>query len=173
MPPLLGFCAYASGVGKTTLLTQLIPALTQLGIRVSVIKHAHHGFDIDHAGKDSYRLRHAGAVQTMLGSGERWALVTELARTPHASVEPDLSMLLAQMDLGLCDLVVVEGFRHAAIAKIELHRVELHHPLLAHSDSSIFAIASNAPVASDLPQLNLNNISQIADFVVAWLAQYA
>ena len=77
--PVLGFCAHSSGIGKTTLLTQLIPALISKGLRISVIKHAHHDFDIDHEGKDSYRLRQAGAVQMMIGSKKRWALMTELA----------------------------------------------------------------------------------------------
>ena len=85
--PVLGFCAHSSGIGKTTLLTQLIPALIQQGLRISVVKHAHHEFDIDHEGKDSFKLRQAGAVQMMVASRQRWALMTELVRTPHAENE--------------------------------------------------------------------------------------
>jgi molybdopterin-guanine dinucleotide biosynthesis adapter protein len=87
----LGFCAHSSGIGKTTLLTQLIPALIQQGLRISVVKHAHHDFDIDHEGKDSFKLRQAGAVQMMVASRQRWALMTELVRTPHAENEPNLA----------------------------------------------------------------------------------
>ncbi|NBO10333.1 MAG: molybdopterin-guanine dinucleotide biosynthesis protein B [Methylophilaceae bacterium] len=92
--PVLGFCAQQSGTGKTTLLEQLIPALHSLGIRVSVIKHAHHQFDIDHKGKDSYRLREAGAVQTLVASNQRWALMTELARTPTTKILLPLPQIL-------------------------------------------------------------------------------
>ncbi|MES2553671.1 MAG: molybdopterin-guanine dinucleotide biosynthesis protein B, partial [Pseudomonadota bacterium] len=112
--PILGVCAYGSGMGKTTLLLKLIPELISRGLRISVVKHAHHRFDIDHPGKDSYRLREAGAAQMMIGSSRRWALMTELAEIPAtAQVEPELADLLAQMDTKLADLILVEGFRHA------------------------------------------------------------
>ena len=167
--PLLGFCAYGSGTGKTTLLTQLIPELTALGIRVSVIKHAHHQFDIDHPGKDSYRLREAGAVQMMVGSRKRWALMTELSRIGRDEAEPKLEQLIAQMDIGLADLILVEGFRGADIAKIEVYRAELNTPLLAEDDHSIIAIATDSVISSAQPQINLNDIPAIARFVLAWL----
>lgn len=163
--PLLGFCASTSGMGKTTLLTRLIPQLTDRGLRVSIIKHAHHSFDVDHPGKDSYRLRAAGAVQTLLGSRRRWALMTELA--PIAG-EPDLATLAAKLDPGLADIVLVEGFKGATIPKIEIHRPALGAPLLAASDSGIIAVASNAPVATTLPLLDLDDPAAIADFVIHW-----
>jgi len=162
--PLLGICAYGSGCGKTTLLTQLIPALHDRGIRVSIIKHAHHSFDIDHPGKDSYRLRQSGAIQTMLGSSKRWALMTEFA----AEQEPRLEELAAQLDPHLADLVLVEGFKQAPIPKIEVHRPSLELPLLAPHDSTIVAVATDAPIAIALPTLDLNNIDEVAAFIMQW-----
>ncbi|HSH71961.1 MAG TPA: molybdopterin-guanine dinucleotide biosynthesis protein B [Methylophilaceae bacterium] len=167
--PLLGFCAYGSGSGKTTLLTSLIPELIQLGLRISVIKHAHHKFDIDHPGKDSYRLREAGAVQMMVGSSARWALMTELSRTDHAEQEPSLEQLLAEMDHALADLIVVEGFRNAAISKIEVYRAETNTPLLAHDDHTIIAIATDSKLNCNQPQIDLNDIPAIARFIMQWL----
>ncbi len=169
MIPVLGFCAHSSGIGKTTLLTQLIPALISQGLRISVIKHAHHSFDIDQAGKDSYRLREAGAVQMMIGSKERWALMTELSRTPHAEDEPILALLLSQMDTSLSDLVLVEGFKHEAIPKIEVHRAEMGTPLLANEDENIIAIATDETVNTSKPQIDLNDISAVATFIRQWL----
>lgn len=171
--PLLGFCAYGSGIGKTTLLTTLIPELIKLGLRVSVIKHAHHQFDIDHPGKDSYRLREAGAVQMMVGSSARWALMTELNRTDQIEDEPSpkqlLALLLAQMDHTLADLIVVEGFRNAAINKIEVYRAETNTPLLAHSDPTIIAVATDSELDCSQPQIDLNNIPTIAQFIMQWI----
>lgn len=169
--PVLGFCAHSSGIGKTTLLTQLIPALIAQGLRISVIKHAHHNFDIDHEGKDSFRLREAGAVQMMIGSSQRWALMTELSRTPHAENEPNLAHLLAQMDASLTDLVLAEGFKHEAIPKIEVHRAALAKPLLAKDDAHIIAIATDTPLSINKPQINLNNIDEIAVFIKKWLGK--
>ena len=168
--PLLGFCAHGSGIGKTTLLTRLIPVMNARGLRVSVIKHAHHSFDIDHPGKDSYRLREAGAVQMLLGSRHRWALMTELSRTgePHAE-EPGLAELLEQLDSRMADLVLVEGFKREPIPKIEVHRPALQYPLLAATDPNIIAVATDAPVASALPQLDLNQPAVIADFILDWM----
>ncbi len=169
MIPILGFCAHSSGIGKTTLLTQLIPALIAQGLRISVIKHAHHSFDIDQAGKDSHRLREAGAVQMMIGSKERWALMTELSRTPHAEDEPSLSLLLSQMDTSLSDLVLAEGFKHEAIPKIEVHRAEMGTPLLANEDENIIAIATDELVNTTKPQIDLNDIPAVATFIRQWL----
>jgi len=168
-PPVLGFCAWGSGAGKTTLLTALIPLLIARGLRVSVIKHAHHRFDIDHPGKDSYRLREAGAAQTLIGSRQRWALMTELPpRAPDAE-EPDLEHLLSRLDPTLADIVLVEGFRQAAIPKIEVHRPALGTPLLAAQDAQIIAVAVDAPVDTRLPLLDLNAPEAVAAFVLAWL----
>lgn len=168
--PLLGFCAYGSGIGKTTLLTSLIPVLTALGLRISVIKHAHHTFDIDHPGKDSFRLRESGAVQMLLGSRHRWALMTELSRGHHGrNQEPVLADLLPYIDSTLADLIVVEGFKHEAIPKIEIYRPNLNRPLLAHNDSNMIAVASDGAVDTKLPVLDLNNPQQIAQFILQWL----
>lgn len=169
--PILGICAAGSNAGKTTLITQLIPVLAQRGIRVSVIKHAHHKFDIDHPGKDSYHIREAGAVQTLIASGKRWALMTEMQRTPQANEEANLTELIAQLNPDYADLIFVEGFKQADIAKIEVHRPSLNMPLLAENDQRIIAIATDAPLALTQPTikqplLNLNNITEIATFIV-------
>lgn len=170
--PLLGFCAYGSGIGKTTLLTSLIPVLTARGLRISVIKHAHHTFDIDHPGKDSYRLRESGAVQMLLGSRHRWALMTELSRIPEQSRdEPSLSDLLQHIDPTFADLIVVEGFKQEPIPKIEVYRPNLNKPMLSAHDSHIIAIACDEQVITELPQLDLNNPDEIADFILQWLKQ--
>jgi len=160
--PLLGFAAF-SDVGKTTLLTQLIPVLRARGIRPGMIKHAHHDFDIDTPGKDSYELRKAGAEQVLIASSKRWALMTE---TP-AQAEANLFELIDRLDHAQLDLVLVEGFRHEAFPKIELHRPRQQHPLLCIEDPHIIAIATdvelNVPLA--IPTLNLNDPAQIADFI--------
>ena len=165
--PLLGFCAWGSGIGKTTLLTRLIPVLTQHGVRISVIKHAHHAFDIDHPGKDSYRIRESGAVQTLLGSSRRWALMTELNQAEHT--EASLPELLAHMDTTLADLILVEGFRQEAIPKIEVYRPSLDHPLLARVDPHVIAVAADGPAPTELPVLDLNDTLAIAQFVLEWI----
>lgn len=167
--PLLGFCAWGSGIGKTTLLTRLIPVLVLHGIRLSVIKHAHHTFDIDHPGKDSYRLREAGAVQMLLGSRNRWALITERSRTDESQKEINLDELLPHLDTTQIDLILVEGFSQESIPKIEVHRPLLDRPLLANGDPNIIAIATDGEVRSHLPLLDLNNPIAIADFVLDWL----
>lgn len=161
--PVLGFIAY-SGTGKTTLLTQLIPALGELGIRVGLVKHAHHGFDPDVPGKDSYRLRQAGAVQTLVASPRRQALITELSEEK----EPELRELLAELDPRRLDMVLVEGFRGEAIPKIEVHRPSLGQPLRCGEIPNIIAVASNTQPADDtagLPVLDLNRPDAIAAFI--------
>ncbi len=168
--PVLGFCAYGSGIGKTTLLTRLIPLLGSRGLRVSVIKHAHHSFDIDHPGKDSFRLREAGAVQMLLGSRHRWALMTELSRIDdRPEKEPGLADLLPHLDDSLADLIVVEGFKSESIPKIEVYRPELQNPLIADTDKNVIAVASNGAVETQLPVLDLNNPAEIAEFILQWL----
>jgi len=163
--PVLGFAAW-SGTGKTTLLRGLIPALQARGMRVAVIKHAHHDFDIDKPGKDSYELRKAGADQVLVASSRRWALVTEV----RPEREPVLEDLVGRLDAESCDLILVEGFRHLAFPKIELHRPSLGRPLLFPEDPSIIAVAADAPLGREtaLPRLDLNDIDAIAEFVRAW-----
>ncbi|GBG15316.1 molybdopterin-guanine dinucleotide biosynthesis protein B [Novimethylophilus kurashikiensis] len=169
--PVLGFCAWGSGIGKTTLLTSLIPLLVTRGVRLSVVKHAHHTFDIDQPGKDSYRLREAGAVQMLLGSNKRWALMTERSRTENDEEEVTLGELLPHLDADQVDLVLVEGFKSAAIPKIEVFRPVLGNPLQAASDAHIIAVAADGPVEIALPVLDLNTPAAIADFVLDWLHQ--
>ena len=163
--PVLGFAAW-SGTGKTTLLVKLLPLLKQRGIRVAMIKHAHHNFDIDRPGKDSYELRKAGADQVLIASSRRRALITE---TP-ADVDPDLRELVASLDLDNTDLVLVEGFRHVAFPKIELHRPSTGKALLYPHDRSIIAVASDKPVdTGGMPLLDINRPTEIMEFIERWL----
>ncbi|MGB6135996.1 MAG: bifunctional molybdopterin-guanine dinucleotide biosynthesis adaptor protein MobB/molybdopterin molybdotransferase MoeA [Shewanella sp.] len=160
--PVLGFCAY-SGTGKTTLLKQLIPALNQRGIRLAVIKHAHHNFDVDIPGKDSYEMRKAGAKQVLVASHVRWALMTE----DPVEDDPKLQHLLRQIEADKVDIVLVEGFKKLALPKIELHRAAHNKPLIHVHDENIVAIAccEDTKVPDSLTRLDLNNVAQIADFV--------
>ncbi|CAG20297.1 bifunctional molybdopterin-guanine dinucleotide biosynthesis adaptor protein MobB/molybdopterin molybdotransferase MoeA [Photobacterium profundum] len=160
--PLLGFAAY-SGTGKTTLLEAMLPKLVERGIRVAVIKHAHHNFDIDQEGKDSYRLRKAGASQMLISSRYRRALVTE---TPEE--EASLPYLIAQLDQTQLDLILVEGFKKLSFPKIELHREEVGKPWLHPDDSNIIAVAANVDADTTLPKLDINNLEKLTDFVVAF-----
>lgn len=163
--PILGFAAF-SGTGKTTLLKQLIPLLSDSGVQVGVIKHAHHNFDIDKPGKDSYELRKAGARQMLVASSRRWALITE----KDDSDDPRLDDLIGRLDLEKVDLVLVEGFKHVPYTRIELHRPSLGHPLLYPEDSNIIAVATDRPIdTGDLPRLDLNDVGSVTEFVVAWL----
>lgn len=161
--PLIGFAAY-SGTGKTTLLKQLIPLLRQRGVRVGVIKHAHHCFDLDQPGKDSYALREAGAAQMLLGSCNRWALMAE---TPDAG-EPDLGYLISRLDPAQIDLILVEGFKHEPFAKIELQRPGLGRPLLFPQDPHVVAVATDGalPRATGLPLLDINDPAAVCDFII-------
>ncbi len=161
--PLLGFAAY-SGTGKTTLLEALIPKLTAAGLRLGVLKHAHHNFDVDVPGKDSYRLRKAGASQMLIASRNRHVLMTE---TPEAEAEFDY--LLNRFDSDKLDVILVEGCKNIAFPKIELHRKELNKPWLYPNDTNIVAIAADEQVSSDLPQLNINDLDSIADFVIGYI----
>lgn len=165
--PLLGFVAY-SGTGKTTLLEKLIPQLKTAGLHIALIKHAHHDFDIDIPGKDSYRLRKAGAEQMMVASRQRWALVTELDKEQS---EPCLQELLQHLDHEKLDLILVEGFKHEGFAKIELHRPALGKGLLFPEDDTIIALASDDAGAAPcpIPQLDINQPAIIARFVLEWL----
>jgi len=169
--PLIGISAY-SGTGKTTLLTRLLPLLSEQGVRVAVIKHAHHLFDIDHPGKDSHELRKAGAAQMVIASHRRMALVKEY-EADHP--EPTLEEALQAIDPEHLDLVLVEGFKRADFPKIELHRPALGKPLLCLNDPNIIAIASDAEVPdapASLPRLDLNQPSQIADFIRQQMAKF-
>lgn len=161
--PILGFAAF-SGTGKTTLLTQLIPLLNASHLRIGLIKHSHHNFDIDHPGKDSYRLRKAGASPVMLVSRYRRAIITEY---PDAK-EPSLFEQLQHFDQNDVDLILVEGFKRERFPKIELYRSAMNKPLLFPSDDTIIAVASDQPVPhpTALTQLDLNRPEQIARFIL-------
>jgi len=165
--PILGFAAY-SGTGKTTLLTAIIPLLRDKGYRVGLIKHAHHNFDIDQPGKDSYLLRKAGAEQVLVASSKRWALMVE---TPQPADHPDLQSLIMKFDPTQLDVLLVEGFKQVAFPKIELHRKELQAQIMYESDNNIIAIASNdanLEITNDkITQLNIDDPSQIVDFIIS------
>ncbi|EGU9321234.1 bifunctional molybdopterin-guanine dinucleotide biosynthesis adaptor protein MobB/molybdopterin molybdotransferase MoeA [Vibrio parahaemolyticus] len=162
--PILGFAAY-SGTGKTTLLEALLPKLTEAGLRIGMLKHAHHNFDVDKPGKDSYRLRKAGASQMLIASRNRFALMTE---TPEA--EAEFEYLLTRFDEDKLDVVLVEGCKNIAFPKIELHREEVGKPWLYPHDENIIAIASDsAELDSELPQMNINDLDAIAQFVLQYV----
>lgn len=162
--PTLGFAAY-SGTGKTTLLEALLPKLTEAGLRIGMLKHAHHNFDVDKPGKDSHRLRKAGASQMLIASRNRFALMTE---TPEA--EAEFEYLLTRFDEDKLDVVLVEGCKNIAFPKIELHREEVGKPWLYPHDENIIAIASDSgELDSELPQMNINDLDAIAQFVLQYV----
>ncbi len=165
--PVIGFSAY-SGSGKTTLLEKLIPILSARKFRVAVIKHAHHSFDIDHPEKDSYKIRKAGAQQILISSQKRWAMIHE-----HADEGSELSLpeALQHISPESIDLVIVEGFKYAPIAKIEIYRPALDKPLISAADKYVIAVATDEPskVQSNLPLLDLNDTEMIADYIEQFL----
>ena len=165
--PMLGFAAW-SGTGKTTLLEAMLPKLVEQGIRVAVIKHAHHNFDIDKEGKDSYRLRKAGAAQMLISSRYRRAMVTE---TPEE--EATLPQLIAQLDLNELDLILVEGFKKLSFPKIELHRAEIGKPWLFPEDNNIIAVASDTLAETDLPKLDINDLDKLTTFVADYTNKHS
>jgi len=156
---IFGFAGY-SGSGKTTLIEKLIPLFVQRGLRVSLIKHAHHSFDIDQPGKDSFRHRHAGCTEVLVTSSRRWALMHELRGAP----EPGLTEQIER--LSPCDLLLVEGFKHERIPKLEVYRAEVGESLLHPHDPDIVAIASDAKVDTRLPQLDINAPESVAAFIL-------
>ena len=160
---LLGFAA-ASGTGKTTLLEQIIPLLKQRGIRIGLIKHSHHNFQIDQPGKDSFRLRAAGASSVMLVSSQRRAIMMEI----EPSAEPRLADELTHFDQTHLDIILVEGFRSENIPKIELHRSTLNAPLLYPHDQHIVAIATDIPleIPAHITRLDINQPWMIVDFIL-------
>lgn len=167
--PILGIVASGSNAGKTTVITQLLPALAKHNIRVSVIKHAHHKFDIDHPGKDSHSIREAGAVQTLIASDKRWALMTEMTRTPAPPEHADLETLLSKLNPDYADLILVEGFKQAIVSKIEVYRPSLGLPLLADNDTNIIAVATDEIINCSVPQLALNEVEPLCEFIIEWM----
>ena len=149
-----------SGSGKTTLLGKVIPRLVARGLKVSTLKHAHHGFDVDQPGKDSHSHRLAGAAEVLIGSSARYALVHEL----RGAREPTVQELLAR--LSPVDLVIVEGYKAAPLPKLEVHRSAIGKPLLHPDDNCIVAIASDVPLPqAELPVVSLDDIEKIADIL--------
>lgn len=146
--------------GKTGLMERLVTEITSRGFTVSTIKHAHHSFDVDQPGKDSYRHRHAGATEVLLSSANRFALMHELRETD----EPSLQDLIAR--LAPVDLVLVEGYKRDLHPKVEAHRAETGNPLIALDDKTVKAVAADTEVELDLPVFDLNDVERIADFIL-------
>jgi molybdopterin-guanine dinucleotide biosynthesis adapter protein len=157
-----GIAGY-SGSGKTTLLEKLIPCFTARGLKVSVIKHAHHGFDIDRPGKDSYRHREAGASEVLLSCNDRWALMHERRDGGDISLDELLGRLAP------CDLVLIEGFKQEPVPKLEVYRPENGKPPLFPERQDIVAVATDVVLDTTLPCLPLNDVERIAEFVMTTL----
>ena len=157
-----GFAGY-SGSGKTTLVEKLVPLIVARGMTVSIIKHAHHDFDIDRPGKDSYRHRQAGASEILISSSRRWAQMHEL----RGEAELSLEQLIER--ISPCDLLFIEGFKREQIPKLEVYRKVLGEPLLFPEDKNIVAVATDTPIESQIPVLSLNQPSAVADFILYYL----
>jgi molybdopterin-guanine dinucleotide biosynthesis protein MobB len=166
--PVIGFAAY-SGSGKTTLMRKLIPCLIARGLRPAVVKHAHHDFDIDYPGKDSYELRKAGADQVIVGSAHRWAMVVETG----GGHDPDLSEFLARLDVAEIDIILVEGFRDVPFPKIEIHRKALERRMFYPDDAYVIALASDDLDTHQgaITTVPLDPVNALADFIVAYAEQ--
>ncbi len=159
----IGIAGY-SGSGKTTLIEKVIPCLVMAGFRVSLIKHAHHEFDLDQPGKDSHRHRMAGATEVLVSSSQRWALMHELRNTAEPTLDEQLKHFAP------CDVVIVEGWKHHAMPKIEVHRKLSEKPLLFPQDPSVIAVASDESLATNLPQFDLDDAESVAQFIIEYLA---
>ncbi len=158
----IGIAGY-SGSGKTTLIEKLIPLFVRDGLRVSLVKHAHHEFDVDQPGKDSWRHRNAGCTEVLVSSSKRWALMHEL----RGAGEPSLAEQIRH--LSACDLVIVEGYKSAGIPKVEVHRRESGAPLLHPEDVRVVAVATDEPLDTALPQLDLDDAEGITRFILRYL----
>jgi molybdopterin-guanine dinucleotide biosynthesis protein B len=157
-----GFAGY-SGSGKTTLIEQLIPRFTARGLKVSLIKHTHHNFDVDQPGKDSWRHRQAGAGEVLLTCDTRWVLMHELRGMPEPTLEEQLKVLSP------CDLVLVEGFKLTPVSKLEIHRPTYGKPPIWPENKSVVAVATDAPLDCPLPTLDLNDPDAIVQFILDYL----
>src|SRR6185295_8515334 len=156
---IFGFAGW-SGSGKTTLIERLIPLLVARGLTVSLVKHAHHSFDVDQPGKDSYRHRHAGCSEVLVASSKRWALMHEL----RDEREPYLQELIRRVSP--CDLLLVEGFKRENVPKLVVHRASVGEPLMELKDPYVIAIASDTKVETSLPQYDLNDVEGIAGCIM-------
>tara|TARA_B100000035_G_scaffold65972_1_gene53742 strand:- start:7685 stop:8188 length:504 start_codon:yes stop_codon:yes gene_type:complete len=161
IPTIIGISAATSGAGKTTLIEKLIPDLLQKNINVSVVKHAHHNFDIDFPGKDSYRLRKSGAFQTLIFNNKRSALITEFTEESES-----LQKMIGQMDHDV-DLIIVEGLRGSEFKKIEVFRSSHSMKKLFLHDENVIAIVSDEQLNASVPCLNLNKIDEISNFIIS------
>ena len=159
---IFGFAGW-SGSGKTTLIEQVIPRFVHAGLKVSLIKHAHHEFDLDHPGKDSFRHREAGCQEVLITSAVRWALQHELRGGP------ELTLVEALQRLSPCDLALVDGFKGAPIPKLEVYRASVGKPLLHVHDPRIVAVATDEPLQTALPVLPLGDPDKVATFVLRTL----
>jgi molybdopterin-guanine dinucleotide biosynthesis protein MobB len=161
--PMIGFSAY-SGTGKTTLIKQVIPLLKSRGLKIAVIKHAHHHFDLDQPGKDSYELRKSGADHTIICTTTRMAAISEFASPDQ---EPSLQEIIDTLDTTRFDILLVEGYKHLAFTKIELHRTALGKPNLYPDDPNIIALACDVkpPEALSIALLDINSPVEIAGFI--------
>jgi molybdopterin-guanine dinucleotide biosynthesis adapter protein len=158
---IFGFAGW-SGSGKTTLIEQLIPRFVKRGLKVSMIKHAHHSFDVDQPGKDSYRHRAAGCSEVMVVSNLRWVLMHELRGEPEPTLEEQIERVSP------CDLLLVEGHKRHPLPKLEVWRKENGKPLLHPTDPHIVAIASDVPVDTKLPRFDLGDYDGIEGFVLSF-----
>ena len=156
---IFGFAGW-SGSGKTTLIERLIPRFVQHGLTVSLIKHAHHSFDVDHPEKDSYRHREAGCSEVIVVSEKRWVIMHELRGEPEPSLEEQISRVSP------CDLLLVEGYKRAPLPKLEIWRKDNAKPLLHTEDKHIIAIAADAMLETKIPQFDLNDYVGIGGFIL-------
>ena len=159
MTKVIGVAGFKNA-GKTTLVEKLVTELTRRGHRISTVKHAHHSFDIDHEGRDSFRHRKAGASEVAVVSRHRWAIIHE----SRDSEEPTLADILAKLEP--CDLVIVEGYKRDSHDKIEVRNLELAHPKLAGDDSTVVAVAANGQVSdAPVPVFDRDDVSALASFI--------
>jgi len=165
-PCIIGFCAANSGSGKTTLTEKLIPQLIKKGFIVSAIKHAHHQFDIDTPGKDSFRIRDAGAAQTLIFNDHRSALITE-----SLDAKFNIEQAITQISFDT-DIILIEGLKNMNYPKIEVHRKEISNEILFKKDSNIIAIVSDLLLDIKIPSFGLNDITSIVDFIVQYKNSY-
>ncbi len=156
---IFGFAGW-SGSGKTTLIEQVIPRFVRAGLKVSLIKHAHHRFDVDHPGKDSFRHREAGCSEVLVTSGQRWALMHETRGEPEAPLEEQIARMSP------CDLLLIEGYKYYPLPKLEIYRAANGKQPLYTGDEHIVAVATDTPLQVRLPQFDLEDYDAIAAFVL-------
>lgn len=159
MPKLIGVCGFKNS-GKTTLVEKLVRHLSGLGYKISTVKHAHHDFDIDHEGRDSFRHRKAGASEVVVVSQNRFAIMNEL----RGAEPPSLDQVIAK--LSPCDLVIVEGYKRDSHDKIEVRNLEFNHPVLAGDDATVVAVAANGNVSANVPVFSRDDVSALAQFIL-------